>query len=279
MFCNNCGVNLTDSAAYCPNCGRAVSRETESEGMPAPAPAGSFQIPKTYAVPEQTDGKAVASLVCGILAIFPLGLLAGIPAIILGHLSKSEIRRSLGKLKGEGMALAGLIMGYISLAFIPVILIIAAIAIPNLLRARMAANESAAAATLRTINTAQVSYSITYPKQGYASDLARLGPGASEDCSSPDEKHACLVDAIVANARCAAGVWCEKGSYKFTLSPLCEEKSPCTDYVALATPVSSATGSQSFCSTSDAVVRFHRGAPVSEPTMSVEECKLWSPLL
>ena len=59
-----------------------------------------------------------------------LSFLTGIPAIILGHISLSRIKKSMGRLKGEGMALTGLILGYISL---PSILIIAAIAIPNFL--------------------------------------------------------------------------------------------------------------------------------------------------
>lgn len=242
---------------------------------PAQVIPGTIPQPQPFAGSQETDGKAVASLVFGILAIFPLGLFAGIPAIILGHLSKSEIRKSLGRLKGDGMAMAGLVMGYISVAFIPVILIIAAIAIPNLLRARMAANESAAAATVRTINTSQITYATTYPKKGYASDLATLGPGTSEDCSSPTESQACLLDSVVANSSCASGTWCEKSGYKYSISAICGDGGPCTDYVILSTPVSSATGTQSFCSTSDAVIRFHRGEPVSEPAMSVEDCQLW----
>ena len=57
------------------------------------------------------------------------------------------------------------------LIVVAIILIIAAIAIPNLLRARMAANESAAASSVRTINTAEVSYITAYPQTGYAATL------------------------------------------------------------------------------------------------------------
>jgi type IV pilus assembly protein PilA len=53
------------------------------------------------------------------------------------------------------------------LIVVAIILIIAAIAIPNLMRARMSANESSAAGSLRTINTAQVSYDTTYPTIGF----------------------------------------------------------------------------------------------------------------
>jgi Tfp pilus assembly protein PilE len=112
-------------------------------------------------VERQTDGKAIGSLVCGIASVTIFSVLAGIPAIILGHISRSDIRKSGGRLKGEGLALAGLIMGYISLAIIPLILIVAAIAIPSLIRSRQAAHEAAAVATLWRINTAEETYKST----------------------------------------------------------------------------------------------------------------------
>jgi type IV pilus assembly protein PilA len=64
------------------------------------------------------------------------------------------------------------------LIVVAIILIIAAIAIPNLLRARISANESSAASSIRTVNTAQVSYLSTYPNEGYSSSMAALGPPA-----------------------------------------------------------------------------------------------------
>ncbi|MGH9710287.1 MAG: DUF4190 domain-containing protein, partial [Candidatus Acidiferrales bacterium] len=99
------------------------------------------------------------------------------PAIILGHLAQTEIRKSGGRLQGDGMALAGLILGYLSAASIPVILIIVAIAIPNLLRAKMAANEASAVGSLRTIETADMAYSEQYG-HGFAASLRALGPSA-----------------------------------------------------------------------------------------------------
>src|SRR5512144_1282464 len=65
------------------------------------------------------------------------------------------------------------------LIVVAIILIIAAIAIPNLLRARIAANESSAVSAIRTINTAEVSYSSAYPTVGYSTNLGQLGPGAA----------------------------------------------------------------------------------------------------
>jgi type II secretory pathway pseudopilin PulG len=227
---------------------------------------------------QQTDGKATASLILGILSLLCLSIFAGIPAIILGHMSKANIRRSMGRLKGDGMATAGLIMGYISAAAIPLILIIAAIAIPNLLRSRIAANEAAAASTVRTINTSQITYSTEYPDHGYASDLATLGPGPGGSCSTGTAQHACLLDSIVGGPRCTAGQWCAKGGYNFTVSAVCDSAGVCSNYVITATPlVSGSTGRKSFCSTSDAIVRMSaRGTLDAPPT--ADECAEWSPV-
>ena len=74
-----------------------------------------------------TSGKAIASLICGIFTLF---FPASIAAIILGHLSLSAIRKSAGRLGGRGVAIAGLVLGYAGITLIPLILIIAAIAIP-----------------------------------------------------------------------------------------------------------------------------------------------------
>ena len=70
------------------------------------------------------------------------------------------------------------------LIVVAIILIIAAIAIPNLLKAKMAANESSAAGAIRTVNTAQVSYSTLFPQVGYAATLGALG-GTAAGCTPP----------------------------------------------------------------------------------------------
>ena len=72
------------------------------------------------------------------------------------------------------------------LIVVAIILIIAAIAIPNLLRARIAANESSAVSSVRTINTGEVTYSVGYPAIGFSATLGALGPGAAGTvCSAP----------------------------------------------------------------------------------------------
>src|SRR5260370_37574156 len=84
------------------------------------------------------------------------------------------------------------------LIVVAIILIIAAIAIPNLLKAKMAANESSAAGAIRTVNTAQVSYSTLFPQIGYAATFGALG-GPAAACAPPALSFAtqtCLLDAL-----------------------------------------------------------------------------------
>jgi type II secretory pathway pseudopilin PulG len=159
-------------------------------------------------------------------------------------------------------------------------LMAAAIAIPNLLRSRIAANEAAAAATVRTVNTAEVSYATTYEKKGYAPSLAAMGPPAAGDCSNPNDvtaAHACLLDSVVGNASCTSGKWCTKGRYRYSVRGICAQAN-CKNYVVTATPVSTGTGTKSFCSVNDAVVRMHTGAPLETP-LTVVECRAWKPLM
>jgi type IV pilus assembly protein PilA len=289
MFCFKCGTSMPDTAPVCPQCGAAVSTApppAASSPAAAPAPVSPrLNVPpqgQAYRGHQATDGKAVGSLVLGILAMFPLGLLAGIPAVILGHLSRKSIRESFGRLKGEGMALAGLIMGYLSVAAIPVVLIIAAIAIPSLLRAKMAANESAAMSTVRTLNTSQVVYSTKYPAAGYARDLATLGPGSARNCSAEiggSAEHACLIDSVLGNPSCTSGSWCSKGGYKYSVTAECGTDGVCSGYVVVAMPVQPGTsGAKSICSTGDLVIR-SRAAGASLAPTTAAECQLWAPIM
>jgi len=130
------------------------------------------------------------------------------------------------------------------LIVVAIILIIAAIAIPNLLRARMAANESSAVASIRTINTAMVTYNSTYPTVGFAASLAVLGGVAP---CTPLSTNACLIDSVL-----SAGT---KSGYNFAAAPG-TVATPQTTYYATAVPVTAnQTGIRSFCAFEDAVVR------------------------
>lgn len=313
MFCYHCGATQPDNTTYCSNCGRpargpaqtqtpSATSASQASAQPAASAAGAqpsstpapqppvqpsagpgspwLNVPpmaqpaarpqayQPYVGQPQTDGKATGSLILGILSLLCFSFLAGIPAVILGHMSRKNIRQSMGRLKGDGMALAGLIMGYISVAFIPVILIIAAIAIPNLLRSKITANDRAAASVMRTLNTAQVVYSTTYPTKGYARDLPTLGPGPGGTCASPSDTYACSIDDDLANRNV-------KGGYRFSMIATCDNT--CSDYLIIAAPITEgSTGSKTYCSTSDAVIRFKSGYATLPTTP--EECQAWPPL-
>jgi len=129
------------------------------------------------------------------------------------------------------------------LIVVAIILIIAAIAIPNLLRARMAANESSAVASVRTINTGMVTYNSTYPTVGFATALTNLGGTAP---CTPSSVTACLIDSVL-----GAGT---KSGYNFAATGA--GGTPQVQYYATAVPITlNQTGIRSFCAFEDAVVR------------------------
>jgi type IV pilus assembly protein PilA len=225
VFCSGCGNNVAEGEKFCRVCGK----EAPAQAVTAPV-AGTLAL----SAPAETSGKAIASLVCGLfLFAFPMSILA----IIFGHISLSEIRKSAGRLKGEGMAIAGLVLGYLGLAGIPFVLIIAAIAIPNLLRARMAANESSAAAMVRTLVVAEVGYSSMHPEAGYT-------------CTLSDLTGAGLIDAKLASG--------QKSGYAFELSGCTATADSVANvkFQVVAYPMArNQTGRRAFCSDESGVVK------------------------
>jgi type IV pilus assembly protein PilA len=130
------------------------------------------------------------------------------------------------------------------LIVVAIILIIAAIAIPNLMRARMAANDSSAAGAEHTIIVGEVGYYGAYPIQGYAT-LANLG-GTGTPCV-PATNNGCLIDRTL-----AAGT---KSGYTFAATPGGTLATGWNFYTT-AGPVSSVSGTKSFCAGDDGVLRF-----------------------
>jgi type IV pilus assembly protein PilA len=240
MFCEKCGAVAPDGSQFCNHCGHSFSSRVP------PPPVATAVPPLTQAMPPAPDaptsGKALASVISGIFGL--LFFFPAIAAIILGHISRSEIQKSNGRLKGSGMALAGLVMGYGVFLLIPFILILAAIAIPNLLRARMAANESSAVVSLRKINTAERAYKAEFPAIGFACELNHLG-GSSE--SQPSAENARFLD-----RRLSAG---EKTGYRFSVEN-CENSDAEHKYQIVATPmVRNTTGRRTFCSDESSVIK------------------------
>jgi type IV pilus assembly protein PilA len=139
------------------------------------------------------------------------------------------------------------------LIVVAIILIIAAIAIPNLLRARMAANESSAVASVRTVTTGEVTYQTAYPTVGYSPALVNLGGALSVACV-PSSTTACLIDSVLANnGNPAAG---GKSGYSFTSGTGTAVGGTNVGYTIKAIPLSvNQTGIRGFCAEEDAVIR------------------------
>ena len=130
------------------------------------------------------------------------------------------------------------------LIVVAIILIIAAIAIPDMLRARLSANEAAAVSSVRTITTAEVAYLTSYPTVGYAAQLSDLGAGGATPCV-PSSASACLIDDSLATASAAPG----KGGYVYTAT------GSLGTFLVTAVPLSNAYGSRSFCEVADNIPR------------------------
>ena len=138
------------------------------------------------------------------------------------------------------------------LIVVAIILIIAAIAIPNLLRSRMAANEASAVGSLRTINTASVTYSTEYPATGYPASLAVLGPVAAGVGAT--SALADLIDVVLSGGT--------KSGYSFTFTT--DGKTPSLSYTDTAQPVTpGSSGQRYFFTDQSGVIRGNATAPAT----------------
>jgi type IV pilus assembly protein PilA len=226
LLCPTCGASIADNSQFCSNCGKSASQTQPTASLTPPT------VPAAPIGPQQTSGKAIASLVCGIINVFPLF----IAAIILGHISLSEIKKSGGRLKGEGVAIAGLVLGYLGIVAIPIILIIAAIAIPNLLRAKMAANEASAVVSIREIISAEVNYQNAHQDAGFTCNLSGLATLLTDSSLGTGQKNGYVFALQNCNSETAGG--------------------PTTKFQVTASPVSPNTsGQRAFCGDDSNVIR------------------------
>jgi len=142
------------------------------------------------------------------------------------------------------------------LIVVAIILIIAAIAIPNLLRSRMAANEASAVGSLRTINTAEVTYQTTYPNVGFAANIGALG-GAAGVCgagATATAAAACLIDDVLSITKVKSG-------YNFAAPGVAGAGGLVNTYTANADPtVPGTTGQRHFFTDQSGVIRFDPAA-------------------
>jgi type IV pilus assembly protein PilA len=168
------------------------------------------------------------------------------------------------------------------LIVVAIILIIAAIAIPNLLRSRMAANEASAVGSLRTINTAAVTFDSMYG-DGFPPSLGVLGGAAG--VTTADCNDTLLIDPTLSGNGGATDPALKSG-YNFHLFNGTVAISPvpagCTagftdGYVAIAYPVSTGTtGQRSFCTDASGLIQFDPSGTAAAPTGST--CPVLSPI-
>ena len=235
-FCLGCGHSMSEGERFCGICGKDSQA---GSSVPAVDPSVAFGLPP------ETSGKAIFSLVSGLLFLFPP---FSIVAIIFGHLSVSEIRKSAGRLTGKGLAIAGLVLGYLGVAGF-VALMVAAF---GFWRAGQGAateksvvmNENSVVASVRTLNTAEIAYAQAHRDSGYT-------------CSLSD-----LAGAWGISGELAQG---KKNGYVFELQGCTATKAngPVAKYELVAYPaVAKKSGTPAFCSNESDVIRVARsGSP------------------
>jgi len=144
MICPRCGTRNEAGAEFCAGCHEPLAPDLAPRSVP-------------------TSGKAIASLVLGILGITCFWIFAGIPAILLGFSARKDIRQAAGRLSGKGLATAGIIVGFCSIVFSLGLFLVAmsvAIAVPNFLEAQTRAKVARAKSDERNLAVGLETYYI-----------------------------------------------------------------------------------------------------------------------
>ena len=242
-FCAGCGHSLSLEDRFCKTCGRDSST---TPSAPAVDPAVAFGLPP------ETSGKAIFSLICGILFFLPP---IPVGAVIFGHLSLSEMRRSRGRLGGRGLAITGLVLGYIGLAFTVYLIVFTVTSTRKAMRTMARASQVSVVATagqtsvvsaVRTLNTAEIAYAAAHPSTGYT-------------CSLSD-----LTDAWGINPSLAHG---RQSGYAFELKGCSAARAdgPIVKYQLVAYPnVASKKGQPAYCSNQTDVIKVARNGSAQE---------------
>lgn len=208
MFCPQCGKQLDAVDLFCRWCGHSLSGEKPAQTQIAPGSVTTGP-PTAAGQPVRRSGEATASLILGLFSFIPI---VGLLAVIFGHMAKASIRRTGGRLLGDGMAALGLFLGYVGLfgwlAYGASIIVHPLL--PSTLREQ---NRRLVVGSLRTISTAATTYSTMYD-HGYPASLAALWPPPGKpDYKTGDlsENAAGLIDEILASGT--------EDNYRFTYSP------------------------------------------------------------
>jgi prepilin-type N-terminal cleavage/methylation domain-containing protein len=147
------------------------------------------------------------------------------------------------------------------LIVVAIILIIAAIAIPNLLRARMQANEASAVSSIHAINTSQIAYSSAFSTVGFAANLSNLGDGGASPCPGTAAA-SCFIDPNLASG--------QKSGYVFTYV-VDNSNTPSLHYALNVDPSSrGVSGQRSFYSSDANVTRWNASAAASSSDLPLQ---------
>lgn len=203
-FCSGCGTSMAEGEVVCTNCGRDASLNAPT--IPVLDPQVAFGLPP------ESSGKAIFSLVCGTgVLVVPLLFFVGVAtggsrafyaamagfsvlsgpialvAVIFGHLSRFEIRRSAGRLKGGGIGLAGLVLGYCEVVVAAALITVGIIQIQKeqrilakgqtqtkTLTPIVTTNQPTAVSAVRSVNTAEIAYAQAHPAIGYTCSIFDL---------------------------------------------------------------------------------------------------------
>lgn len=161
------------------------------------------------------------------------------------------------------------------LIVVAVILIIAAIAVPNYLQSRRNAAEAGGSATIRSLLTVSLTYSTTYPQVGFPPNIAVLGDGGTAPCVATPAT-ACLTDIPLG---CPAQP-CFRDNYMYSITGVTSSGGPPnSDFVAFGTPSATNSGAKDFCGTSEAVIRWQPSPnPPTAAMTLVAQCEPLPPI-
>jgi type IV pilus assembly protein PilA len=231
VFCPKCGATNDDNAWKCIQCQTVLQ-------LAPPAASGP---------PEVIPNHLWEAIACTLCCCVPLG----IPAIVYAAQVNSKVAR--GDLEGARQSSKNAKI-WCWIAFSLGLVLSLAIAIPNLLRSRIAANQASAVGSLRTLNTAAITYAFTY-KAGFPPGIAALGPRSGS--VTPDANAACLIDGILASGT--------RSGYVFTYTPGEKDaQGRISTYTIHADPITSSTGTNHYFTDQSGVIRQDSNGPANE---------------
>ena len=239
--CLQCGFVGASDSENCKGCGAPLLQSSTSFHQPNQVQGSNYGQQPQEGVKK---GWAIFALVLGIVSFFTLGLLGvgAVTGIIVAIVAMGKIKRNPWEYGGRGMAIAGLVLSITSFVSVVPVGIIAAIAIPNLLAARRAANEGSAIHSLRKISAAEAEY------YGHLQKYATIDELAAHD----------LIDPMLASGT--------KNGYRFSLELTSNYPDP-DGFEVIGVPVTyQSSGRRSFYTDESAVIRAsdNQGGPSSK---------------